>query len=163
MFKRILFFISLIFLAVACDSAREYDVFKNIPNNQWSTTVQFKIPITDTLHKKNLFIQIRNNKDYAFSNLFLITKMTFPNGTKVIDTLEYEMADAQGQFLGSGYTDVKENKLFYKENIVFPTKGSYTIDIEQAMRKLGENSEIKALKGVTDVGFRIEKTTESVQ
>jgi len=154
--KGILFILTLVFF-VSCDAKGEYDMFKSIPKNEWKETVHFIIPVKDTITKKNLFIQIRNNKEYAFSNLFLITKMNFPNDTKVIDTLEYEMADAQGRFLGSGYTDIKENKLFYKENIVFPVKGNYEISIEQVMRKLGKKEGIHTLKGITDVGFRIEK------
>lgn len=107
--------------------------------------------------RNNLFINIRNNADYSFSNLFLITALEFPNGKKIVDTLEYEMTDVSGKFLGKGFTDIKENKLFYKENVVFLMSGDYSLTVSQAMRKNNEVDGIKMLDGIIDVGFRIEK------
>ena len=86
--------------------------------------------------------------------------MEFPNGVKIIDTLEYEMTDKFGNHLGSGYTDIKVNKLFYKENVQFSKKGNYTFQVEQAMRKSGNIHSLDSLKGITDGGFRIELATE---
>nr|BFF39475.1 hypothetical protein BACY1_12800 [Tenacibaculum mesophilum] len=83
--------------------------------------------------------------------------MNFPDGQIIIDTLEYDMADVTGKFLGQGFTDIKENKLFYKENITFPRKGEYTFKVRQAMRKNGKLEGIEELEGITHVGFRIEK------
>lgn len=155
-------YIFLVFAAlsiISCDSKREYDSFVSISNNSWETenAVSFLFEITDTINKKDLFLNIRNNEKYSYSNLFLITTLNFPNGKKIVDTLEYEMTDNSGRFLGKGFTGIKENKLFYKENVVFPTAGEYSVSISQAMRKSGEVSGIKSLEGITDVGFRIEK------
>jgi len=90
--------------------------------------------------------------------LFLITELIFPNKTKVIDTLEYKMAAPDGSYLGTGFTEIKENTLFYKEEKVFPFSGVYTFNVRQAMRKNGFSEGLKALEGVTDVGFSIENT-----
>ena len=103
-----------------------------------------------------MFIHIRNNSQYEFSNLYVITSLQFPNGKEVIDTLQYEMADATGRFLGQGFTEIKENKLFYKEQKVFPELGKYTFGIYQAMRKNGEVNPISSIKGIQDVGISIE-------
>ena len=83
--------------------------------------------------------------------------MTFPDLTKVVDTLEYEMADATGRFLGSGFSDRKENKLFYKENVRFKESGIYLFQIRQAMRKRNEVAGISPLQGISDVGISVEK------
>jgi len=53
---------------------------------------------------------------------------------------------------------LKENKLWYKENMRFPSLENYQIHIKQAVRKTGDVEGIKELKGITQVGFRIEKT-----
>lgn len=103
-----------------------------------------------------MFINIRNNSQFEYSNLYVITSLQFPNGKEIIDTLQYEMADATGQFLGQGFTEIKENKLFYKEQKVFPESGKYTFSIYQAMRKNGETKPIAELKGIQDVGISIE-------
>ena len=146
-------------LFVSCDKKRIFDEYVSLPDQKWNQNneLQFAFSIKDTLSRKNLFINIRNNKDYAYSNLFVITQIDFPDGNSIIDTLEYDMADASGRFLGKGFSDLKESKLFYKENILFPTEGNYTFKIRQAMRKNGEVNGIESLEGVADIGFRVEK------
>src|SRR5690606_24464487 len=119
-------------------------------------SLQFTAP--DTVNTYNLFINLRNNSDYQFSNLFLITQMNFPNGKVISDTLEYQMATPSGEWLGTGFGDLKENKLWYKESIRFSEAGEYVIDIQHAMRQSGETEGIGELEGITDVGFRIEHT-----
>ena len=89
--------------------------------------------------------------------MFLIVEMNFPNGKVIKDTLEYQMAYPNGELLGTGFTDVKENKLWYKEQVVFEETGEYTVNIQHAMRENGKvNGDIN-IEGITDVGFRIEK------
>lgn len=146
-------------LFVSCDSNGVFDQYKSMDNSTWSLDkpVEFEFQIQDTLSKNNLYINIRNNADYSFSNLFLITHLDFPNGKKIVDTLEYEMADTKGRFLGSGISEVKESKLWYKEAKVFEVSGTHKISIQQAMRRNGSVEGIKELNGITDVGFRIEK------
>lgn len=149
----------MILCFASCDSKRVFDEYKPISKASWSkeNPVTFEFEVQDTLAVRNLFINLRNNNSYPFSNLFLITKMKFPDNQQIIDTLEYDMAAADGTFLGSGFTEIKENKLFYKENIRFPKAGTYYLEINQAMRKNGEVEGVNSLQGVTDVGFRIEK------
>lgn len=156
--KKLILLLVIIILG-SCDSKRVFDEYKQVQGNAWDKDkpVQFQFSIKDTLTAKNLFINLRNNNDYAYSNLFVITEMKFPDGKKIIDTLEYDMADPSGKFLGEGFSDIKENKLFYKENIKFPIQGSYSLQIQQAMRNIGEVKGITSLKGITDIGFRIEK------
>lgn len=84
--------------------------------------------------------------------------MQFPNGKVISDTLEYEMTKPNGEWLGTGFGDVKENKLWYKENVKFYESGDYCVRIKQAMRKNGQVEGIEDLQGITDVGFRIEKS-----
>lgn len=156
----ILFFVFL--GLISCDSNRVFDEYQSVKDNVWlkNKVVKFEVEIEDTISKNNLFLNIRNNKEYEFSNLFLIAKIDFPDGFQVIDTLEYEMTDKSGNFLGSGYTDVKQNKLFFKENVQFTQKGKYHFQVEQAMRKSGNVQGLDSLKGITDIGVRIELTTE---
>jgi gliding motility-associated lipoprotein GldH len=144
---------------ISCSDGIEFTKYKSLPNASWQAneSISFEFDIKDTISPKNLFINIRNNKDYAYSNLYVITALNFPNGDKVIDTLHYEMADNSGKYLGTGFTEIKENKLFYKEEKVFPTSGKYSFHIRHAMRKSGEVNPIPFLEGLQDVGFSIEK------
>ena len=152
--------LATILLFVSCDANGVFDQYLSLEDNTWNLEkpVEFEFQVTDTISKNDVFINIRNNKDYGYSNLFLITHLKFPNGNKIVDTLEYRMTDEKGRFLGSGMSEIKENKLFYKEEKVFSESGNYTLTIRQAMRKNGSVEGIKELKGLTDVGLRIEKT-----
>lgn len=149
----------VLWLIASCESDVVYNKYQPITNAEWAQDhiVSFEITMQDSITPYNLFINLRNTKDYGFSNLFMITKMTFPDQTRVVDTLEYEMTDANGRFLGSGFSDIKENKLFYKENIRFHQKGKYFLQIAQAMRKRNEVPGIDPLQGISDVGVSIEK------
>jgi gliding motility-associated lipoprotein GldH len=146
-------------LMISCNDTTEFNQYKAVENSSWKSgeKINFTFEVKDTILSKNLFINIRNNSDYAFSNLYLITALKFPNNSLVIDTLQYEMADASGMFLGNGFSELKENKLFYKERKVFPVSGNYSLTIRHAMRKNGEMKAIEKLFGVQDVGFSIEK------
>lgn len=144
----------------SCDSNRVFDEYKSVPN-QWNkdSIISFKITPPDSINNYNLYVNLRNNNSYKYSNLFLIVEMNYPNGKTVKDTLEYKMADPSGKLLGSGFTDIKENKLWYKgfeDPFVFNELGEYKINIQHAMRQNGQVNGIENLEGVTDIGFRIE-------
>ena len=143
---------------ISCSNHIEFTKYKTIPNASWEANknLLFEFDIEDTILPKSLFINIRNNKEYPFSNLYVITELSFPNGNRIIDTLQYEMADKSGKYLGKGFTEIKENKLFYKEEKVFPVLGKYVFNIHHAMRKNGEVNIIPFLEGIQDVGFSIE-------
>jgi len=144
-------------LIISCDKNRVFDEYKSV-GNSWhkDSIVSFDLPQLDQTKNYNLFVTIRDNNDYPFNNIFLIVAMQQPNKKVVIDTLEYEMTEADGSLLGDGFTDVKESKLFYKENVKFNLKGKYKVKIQQANRQTGKISGVTKLEGITDVGFRIE-------
>lgn len=146
-------------LLVSCNSNEVYNKFQSIEKNQWSSEnkIEFLINNIDTISSKNVFINIRNNKQYPFSSIHLIGSIEFPSGIKVIDTLEYEMTDALGNWLGTGFTELKENKLYYKESVVFNEKGNYNFTIKHVTRGINDIEGRNPLLGITDVGLSIEK------
>jgi len=156
--KLILAFIILTY-TLSCTNNTIYNQYQPIENSEWhkDSIINFKINSTDTISKNNLYVTLRNNKDYEFSNLFLIVGIKFPNNYQIVDTLEYEMTTPEGRFLGNGMTDVKENKLEYKTNVTFSLMGDYDISVQQAMRRTRDIDGLNALNGITDVGLQIEK------
>lgn len=152
------FWIVFAIIVVSCDSNRVFDAYKSVPNAWHKDSItSFKIHPPDSINSYNLFVNLRNTNEYKYNNLFLIVEMVFPHGKTIKDTLEYKMADPTGKLLGEGITDVKENKLWYKEEVVFSEAGEYTVNIQHAMRENGKVNGVVELEGVTDVGFRIEK------
>ena len=149
------------FVLISCDKSQIFDEYYTF-NNGWNKNNVVKFSFTQKASKepKNLFINIRDNNDYEFSNLFLIVKFEEPDGLIKIDTLEYQMAypdgNLQGNLMGNGFSDVKESKLLYKEKMVFSKSGKYKVGIEQAVRKSGKIKGEEVLKGITEIGFRVE-------
>lgn len=156
---RLFIFFAFISLLSSCNQNLVFSEYKTVDNNKWhkDISVNFNVEVKDTLSNNAIYINLRNDKDYDFNNIFLIVGVDYPNKTKVIDTLEYKMTDDKGYYLGTGFTDIKENKLEFKENIIFPTKGTYKFSIQHAMRKIGKENGVDYLEGVTDVGIEIEK------
>lgn len=152
-----MFYLMFSLLIVSCDSNSVYDNYKSIPNS-WhkDSIVSFKVTPPDSTNAYNLFVNLRNTTTYKYNNLFLIVEMVFPHGKTIKDTLEYKMAEPNGKLLGEGYMDIKENKLWFKQDIVFKEKGEYTINIQHAMRENGKVNGVIELEGITDIGFRIE-------
>ncbi|MGX7667794.1 gliding motility lipoprotein GldH [Flavobacterium pedocola] len=146
----------------SCDKQRVFDEYQEI-DGSWhkKQKVSFTFEQQDTVANYNMFINIRNNNDYPFNNLFLIVSMLQPDGVTKVDTLEYLMANPDGSLMGEGFSDVKESKLWYKgykEKAHFPKKGKYVVSIEQAVRETGKVPGMEQLPGISEIGFRIEKT-----
>ena len=150
----ILLLVMMLFLS--CDKKRVFDEYKSM-GNSWNkdSIVTFDLPELDSTKQYNLFVNLRDNDNYQFNNLFLIVAMERPNGFTKVDTLEYQMTNPDGTLLGDGFLDIKESKLFYKEKIKL--KGKYKVHIKQAVRENGKVPGVTALEGITEVGFRIEK------
>lgn len=142
---------------IACDKKRVFDDYKNV-GNAWhkDSIVTFTLPQLDATKKYDLFVNVRDNNDYPYNNLFLIVSLEQPNRKVKVDTLEYLMTNPDGSLLGDGFSDVKENKLFYKNGETFTQKGVYKIHIRHAVRQTGQVNGVEKLKGISDVGFRIE-------
>ena len=155
--------IILVILLSSCDTNQVFDEYKSVPD-QWQKDVfiSFKVNPPDSIKPYNLFVNIRNTNSYKFNNLFLIVEMVYPHGKTIKDTLEYQMAKPNGELLGEGFTDIKENKLWYKgydNPFIFHEIGEYNINIQHAMRNIGDVNGVDKLEGITDVGFRIENSS----
>lgn len=157
---------SFLFLAFAisilssCTTNVVTSDYKSLKGAVWNkdNVLEFSFSEPDTILEYNMFINVRNDNTFPYSNLFLITSLNTPEGEVLQDTLEYNMALPDGTWLGKGSGSLKENKLWYKENIVFPNSGVYTLEVSHAMRKNGNVQGVISLEGITDVGLEITKS-----
>lgn len=156
------FFVCVFVLFISCETRIIYSDYQELSNGIWQAgdTIKFSFSEVEASEKYNVFLNIRNDNDYPYSNLFLITELGYPNGEVVSDTLEYEMAMPDGTWLGKGYGSTKENKLWYRENIVFSDSGVYKLKVTHAMRQNGKIEGVSNLNGLTDIGLEITKSTE---
>jgi gliding motility-associated lipoprotein GldH len=136
----------------SCDSKRFFEENKKIEKRLWNSKDKaiFNVTITDIFARYNFYFNVRNGGDYPYSNIYLFLKTVFPDGRIALDTSECQLADYDGKWLGSGISDVKFNRFLFQKGVRFPQKGQYIFEVEQAMR-------VNDLKGITDIGIRLEK------
>lgn len=112
---------------------------------------QFEFEVNDAQNPKNIIFVLRNNNDYPYSNIRLFTSIS-KKGSKVplvIDTLNYILAEPNGEWIGAGFGRTKEILLGYKAGFKFPSNGKYDVELKHAMRT-------NPLKGIEDIGVKIE-------
>lgn len=145
-------------LLLSCDQNYFFDEYQTTPKGWEKKDVKkFSFEQKDTIGNYDMFINIRNNYEYPYSNLFLIVKTFMPNGKAHVDTLQYQMANPDGSLMGEGFSDTKTSKLLFQNAYQFKKSGVYTIEIEHAIRSANTIEGENTLHGITDVGLRIEK------
>ncbi|MBT3587812.1 MAG: gliding motility lipoprotein GldH [Flavobacteriaceae bacterium] len=156
------FFLSfMLFLIISCEPNIPFSKNKSL-SGVWNKeeVIEFDLPQLDSLKTYNLFVNLRNTNDYKYNNIFLIIAMNFPHGKIVTDTLEYKMANPDGTWLGNGISSIKDNKLWYKEQVSFIEEGIYTVSIKHALRNNGQVEGVTNLEGITDIGFSVAEITQ---
>ena len=150
-------YLCLIGLIGGCDLGNEKLQFSSFSNG-WPQheEVQFRFTPEKINSPTNLFLYLRNNDDYPFANIHLITMLENPIGEKLIDTLSYTMATPDGEWLGEGLL-VHESKLWFKEAYRFRVVGEHRLTIKPAIRHNEHAESIDVLKGITEVGLGIEQ------
>lgn len=148
-----IFVFGLILLLCSCESDVLYEANKRIDGGVWKVNdvAHFEFETADTSKLHNFYISLRNREDYPFSNIYFFVEMEFPNGKKSIDTVECQLADEQGKWLGNTSANLYDNRFLYQQGKQFPLAGRYKIDIRHGMRT-------PELQGITDVGFRLSYT-----
>lgn len=149
--------LSTVMAFTACTTTDFFNEYKSLPDG-WKKNepTVFDFESLDTITKHDAYINIRTKSDYPYSNLFLIVKMFPPEGVATVDTLQYQMANADGTMLGTGFTDVKEHKLIWRKKVVFKKQGVYKIEVEHAMRKVNEVKGDAVLNGITEIGLQVQ-------
>lgn len=157
-------FILFIFMAglVSCEHSLVYSRYEPTTNGSWNRDdiMKFELSDMDSVSPHNVYIMVRNDNTFPYSNLFLIAQISTPDDQIFRDTLEFEMAAPDGKWLGKGSGSIYENKLWFRENVVFSPAGVYTLELSHAMRQNGKVEGIDNLNGITDVGIEIELSEE---
>ena len=146
------FFLVSVAAFISCDSRKVFEENREIRSSTWNVGDKkaFNVVVNDIFAQYNFYINIRNKGDYQYSNIYLFLRTIFPDGRIAKDTIECELADYEGKWLGSGISDVKFNRFLFQKGVRFPKKGEYVFELEQAMR-------VADLKGISDIGIRVEK------
>lgn len=142
----------LIILLSSCNQQNLIDENIAIAEKGWdhNQRASFEVMVDDSLSLHAFYINIRQQENYRYSNLYVFLHTTFPNGTTTHDTIECVLAQADGRWLGKSTGSLISNQILLNPSLRFPLAGKYRFEIEQAMRET-------TLKGIRDIGIRIEK------
>ena len=138
--------------AVSCSNTE--DIHMSPVDGVWhkDNAKKIEFEIKDAQTPKNITFVVRNNNDYPYNNLFLISSLKGSKKENIkTDTLNYIIAKPNGEWLGSGIGNVKEVFFQYKLHYKFPSNGKYQVEIKHGMRK-------DTLQGIEDIGIKIENT-----
>lgn len=138
-------------LASCTNDKVAYNEFVSLADAKWDkdTLAIFRADITDTTRLYDIYLQVRNDNDYAFANLWLFIDVISPDGHSRRDTIECFLANPDGSWLGGGWGSLYSTRCQYMPAIRFATPGSYTFRLTQGMRK-------DLLTGIHDIGLIIE-------
>ena len=93
-------------------------------------------------------------QNFEYQNIFL-----FIGFEEIKDTIEVILSEKNGKWLGSGFGDVKEVDYCFAKNIVFNSKKTCIVSVEQAMR-YGDQPVITNLKGIIALAINVKKSED---
>jgi gliding motility-associated lipoprotein GldH len=147
----ITFSIIIALFTISCDSNKVYESNVEIPDSAWDTAqvAVFQFGIEEKTIPYNLKINVRHTQFYVAQNLWLFIKTTSPSNKVQYDTLNCQLADDKGKWLGDGMGEIFDLNQTYKQNIGFPETGQYKIEIKHGMR-------MPKVPMIMEIGFRVE-------
>jgi gliding motility-associated lipoprotein GldH len=113
------------------------------------SAINVTLPVIDTLGAYAIIVNLRNNNDYPFRNIHLFVDVTAPDGEFARDTMEYELSDVHGKWLGKRGNYWIDHRLLYRPVVRFTDTGNYVFGIRHGMRA-------DTLTGIGAVGLRLE-------
>lgn len=150
-FYKLLIVIPVFFFYMACSQEEIFFEYHSLDNAQWKREqpAVFNIKVGDASLFYDVFITIRNNDNYPFSNIWLFIDCKTPEGNSRTDTLGADLADVYGKWYGKGLS-LYNLSIPYETSVIFPDTGTYTYSIRQGMRE-------NPLSGISDIGLKVSK------
>ena len=144
----------MIVLLFSCNKKVVYSDYKALKGSKWSqdSVLRFDLTVPDSSKIYNLFLNVRNEGRYPYSNLWVFVKIIPPKGPVVNDTIELSLASPDGKWFGHGLGDLYDLKYPYKQTTIFPAAGYYRFEVKQGMR-----TEDGMLTGIRDFGITLDK------
>ncbi|MBR5777027.1 MAG: gliding motility lipoprotein GldH [Bacteroidales bacterium] len=146
-------FTAIVATMVSCDLSVFYNDNYTIKDKVWAiddkAVFDVDVDKEDISNSYNFFVDLRNTKDYPYSNAFLFIKTIFPDGGYALDTMECPLTEASGKWLGKVSSNHVDNRFYLRKNTIFPQEGLYRFEITHALRDTN-------VVGIEHIGLRIE-------
>jgi gliding motility-associated lipoprotein GldH len=136
---------------IACSHEELFFEFHSVKNAQWNRedAAVFEVNIENHANRYDLSLEVRNDDDYPFQNIWLFVDLKTPEGSVRTDTINADLADIYGKWYGKGLS-LHTLSIPYETGFRFPNPGIYTYTIRQGMRE-------NPLKGISDIGLKVSK------
>ncbi|MFW6043698.1 MAG: gliding motility lipoprotein GldH [Marinilabiliaceae bacterium] len=150
--SRLVFFFLLAGFITACNNSTLYNSEQEIEGNSWhkDSVKVFRPVMDDTSEVVSIGFSLEHNSEYPYSNLWLFVDVESPDGEAQIDTMEYFLAEPNGEWIGDGNDRSRRLYWLYKGGVKMAQPGEYKVTIQQGMRR-------DKLNGVQSVSLWIEK------
>mgnify|MGYP006170316267 FL=1 len=145
-----------VILLAGCSTMDTFEKNAEIPKHEWSYSLQPEInfTITDTVTPYNVFVTLRHTDAYAYKNIWLYISTRQPgDSTFQKERFELTLQNQNGEWIGTGMSDIWEVRYPLFNNLRFTKQGNYTIRLQQTMRD-------NPLLHVMNAGVRIEKAKQ---
>lgn len=152
----------LLLLSIALSGCQEqpyYEQYQEVAPSGWhkDSVKSFAVEIEDTTATYAVIFNLRANSQYPYSNLYLFRNIGSEAGKEYADTANLTLANAYGEWLGTGVGDLKTfSRPFRAQPLRFNRRGTFRFNFTQAMRR-------DTLPGVEDVGLTLYKQENGAQ
>lgn len=145
--------IVVILICLSCSQREAYYHYHEIKGARWSKydTLIFNIDSTAivTNTAMNIDLEIVNNSDYPYQNIWFHIEDDFSNSNQLEKyNVQYELANNEGKWSGSGFGSLFQLTLKCKKNVFFTEKRNYRLKMVQKMRD-------EPLIGIEKIGLRV--------
>lgn len=134
-----------------CDGNVLVDTNLGLPKRNWTYVNKAKatVEVKNAAEKHNIYFKLRHTAEYRYANIYVLFHLKV-GGKTVSRRYEYKLAEADGQWRGSGSGNLYTYELPLLTNYSFGAPGKYELEIEQNMRD-------NPLKEVSDVGISVSR------
>lgn len=143
---------ALMIVGVSCSEREAYYKFEEIKGASWEAedALIFLIDSTDIDREKryDVSIEITNNVDYPYQNLWLFSEYNKEDSSIVKAQKEFILADEFGKWQGSGFASLYQSSFPVLKSIRFAKGIQYHIYIRHGMQDT-------ILHGIEKVGLKI--------
>lgn len=144
--------IAILCILTSCNHGYVFDKSESFKDKSWhmDQEVEFVVNIADTTSANTLFVNLRHDKNYGYSNLYLFFSIQSPAGDVKKDTLNLILAAPNGRWLGKGIGGSYAYQIPVYQYVKFTEPGEYTFTLVQGTRD-------EELMHIMDIGISLEK------
>lgn len=151
-FSRSVAAVLISYLLYGCTTIDLYEKTVTIPQHAWKSSFRpsFEFNIKDTTSQYRIFLVLRHNEKYSFSNIYINLYVKGPGQDSTLRIQkDLTLATNEKGWLASGMDDIYEHRIELAEKQSLKA-GAYAFTLEQIMRE-------DPLQNVLNAGIRLEK------